>query len=191
MMSTLLSVVVETTSNVPSDTSWFEWKVTVGDVLTLLGIIVALIEFGVSSHKSRKQELSNQKESWFLNVIVLPQLETINNFYQTLIKNIKEDEGIVANYKKDSFDQCTFKIAELKNARKQEINDCFDHVVALVMSYDESLGREISDVVMALEDVYVEVIDCYVKNQPVENIRERFLQNKQILISKLNTGLKK
>lgn len=191
MMSIIMSAVADTTSNVGTGASWFEWKVTVGDVLTLLGIIVALIEFGVSSRKSRKQELSNQKESWFLNVIVLPQLETINNFYQTLIKNIKEDERTVANYKKDAFEKCSFKIAELKHIRKQEINDCLDHVVSLVMSYNESLGREISDVVMALEDVYVEIIDCYVKNQPVDNISEKFLRNKQVLISRLNTGLKK
>ena len=40
---------------------WFELKVSVGDVLTLIGIVVALIEFGVSSRKSRKQTLKNQK----------------------------------------------------------------------------------------------------------------------------------
>lgn len=169
---------------------WFELKVSVGDVLTLIGIVVALIEFGVSSRKSRKQTLKNQKETWFLNVIVLPQLEGINNIYQRIIENLIIDKDSIKDYRKKDFDSCNYYVAELKRQRKQEINDFFDHVIALVLSYDDNLGRDVSTIVMGLEDIYVEIIDCFVKDVEVENIRGEVLQNKQQLIAKLNTGLK-
>lgn len=196
MLSLLQSIVSDTTTvlnNVAGTAkcSWFEWKVTVGDVLTFLGIAIAIYEYWRNSKESREQALSSQKETWFLNVIVLPQLDSINKFYQDLIIRIVDDKGIVECFRKEDFDQCLVDVAGLKKQRKDEINDFFDHIVALVMSYDENLGRDINDIVMALEDIYVKAIDGYVKDEKVDNIRAQFLQHKQQLIAKLNTGLKK
>lgn len=191
MLNLFLTAVEDTTVNISAGSGWFEWKVTVGDALTLLGIIIAIVEYGISSHKTRKQSLSSQKETWFLNVIVLPQLEGINKFYQGLLSDIEADKPVVAGYKQDNYKQCTLKVAELKQQRKKKINDFFDHVGALVMSYNEVLGREVNAIVMALEDIYVKAIDCYVKDENVDNIRAEVLQNKQHLIAKLNCGLKK
>ena len=164
---------------------------TVGDVLTFLGIAIAIYEYWRNSKESREQALSSQKETWFLNVIVLPQLDSINKFYQDLIIGIVDDKGIVEGFRKEDFDQCLVDVAGLMKQRKDEINGFFDHIVALVMSYDENLGRDINDIVMALEDIYVKAIDGYVKDENVDNIRAQFLQHKQQLIAKLNTGLKK
>lgn len=195
LLQTIVSdtILSDTISSViaSSENSWFEWKVTVGDVLTLLGIITAIVEYGISSYRSRKQALNNQKETWFLNVIVLPQLEAINKFYQDLIINISNDKDTVISFKKENFKQCNLHVAELKNNRKNSINNFFDHIIALVMSYEENLGREINDIIMALEDIYVQVIDSYVKDEGNENVRSIFLENKQKLIAKLNSGLKK
>lgn len=196
MLSLLQSIVSDTTTvlnNVAGTAkcSWFEWKVTVGDVLTFLGIAIAIYEYWRNSKESREQALSSQKETWFLNVIVLPQLDSINKFYQDLIIRIVDDKGIVEGFRKEDFDQCLVDVAGLKKQRKDEINGFFDHIVALVMSYDENLGRDINDIVMALEDIYVKAIDGYMKDEKVDNIRAQFLQHKQQLIAKLNTGLKK
>ena len=196
MLSLLQSIVSDTTTvlnNVSENAkcSWFEWKVTVGDVLTFLGIAIAIYEYWRNSKESREQALSSQKETWFLNVIVLPQLDSINKFYQDLIIGIVDDKGIVEGFRKEDFDQCLVDVAGLMKQRKDEINGFFDHIVALVMSYDENLGRDINDIVMALEDIYVKAIDGYVKDENVDNIRAQFLQHKQQLIAKLNTGLKK
>lgn len=196
MLSLLQSIVSDTTTvlNNVAETakcSWFEWKVTVGDVLTFLGIAIAIYEYWRNSKESREQALSSQKETWFLNVIVLPQLESINKFYQDLMISIVDDKRIVECFRKEDYDQCLVDVAGLKKRRKDEINDFFDHIVALVMSYDENLGRDINDIVMALEDIYVKAVDGYVKDEKVDNIRAQFLQHKQQLIAKLNTGLKK
>lgn len=190
LLQTILSDSAATTTEAVGS-SWFEWKVTVGDVLTFLGIAIAVFEYWKNSKKSRKQAISNQKETWFLHVIVLPQLDGINKFYQELITDIKADQEAISDYKKECFDQCNLHVAELKKQRKDEINNFFDHIVALVMSYNETLGREVNDIVMALEDVYVMVIDGYVNSDEIDNIRGQFLQNKQQLIAKLNSGLKK
>lgn len=196
MLSLLQNIVSDTTTvlNNVAETakcSWFEWKVTVGDVLTFLGIAIAIYEYWRNSKESRIQALSSQKETWFLNVIVLPQLDSINKFYQDLIIRIVDDKGIVEGFRKEDYDQCLVDVAGLKQQRKDEINGFFDHIVALVMSYDEHLGRDINDIVMALEDIYVKAVDGYVKDEKVDNIRAQFLQHKQQLIAKLNTGLKK
>lgn len=191
MLTQILIEVAEATSVLATNGGWFECKVTIGDVLTLIGIIIAIWQFSCSSKESRNQALSNQKETWFLNVIVLPQLDEINQFYQKLIEKIGADKKQVSVLRKENYDQCTLKIAELKQQRKQEINNCFDHIIALVMSYDVKLGREVSDVIMKLEDTYVEMIDYFVKDKDVENVRAIILQNEQILISQLNRGLRK
>lgn len=46
---------------------------------------------------SRKDHEREQKESWFLNVIVLPLLPEFKTFYDGLVDNVKEQRGRINN----------------------------------------------------------------------------------------------
>ena len=154
-----------------------------GETLTIILAIVAAW-IAIAQYKSSK------KDTWFLNVIVLPQLPPIKDFYLDLLKNLPKDKDEIVTKRQASYDIFIDELALLQQKRKDEINNFFDHIIALVRSYDKSLGDKVSDVVMKLEDEYVKILDCYKDNEEV-NERERILANEQELLSTLNSSMTK
>lgn len=55
-------------------------SITLGDILTILGFVIAIWQFTKQMKESRKVNDAAQRENWFLNVIVLPQLDQIMIF---------------------------------------------------------------------------------------------------------------
>ena len=168
---------------VQSGDSWFSWQLSLGETLTIILAIVAAW-IAIAQYKSSK------KDTWFLNVIVLPQLPPIKDFYLDLLKNLPKDKDEIVTKRQASYDIFIDELAKKKKKRKDEINNFFDHIIALVRSYDKSLGDKVSDVVMKLEDEYVKILDCYKDNEEV-NERERILANEQELLSTLNSSMTK
>ena len=84
----------------------------------------------------------------------------------------------------------TLEIAKLQEDSKDAINQFFDHISALVKSYNPELGQQVDDIVMELEDCYVNILDAYARKEEVR-VREKILDNKQKLISVLNSGMSK
>ena len=78
----------------------------------------------------------------------------------------------------------------LKQQRKDGINDNFDHIVALVRSYDKKIGDKVSTVVMDLEDDYVAILDKYSEGAEVKE-REIILANEQKMLAVLNSAMNK
>ena len=163
--------------------SWFSWKLSLGETLTIIVAIIAAVS-AIVQYKSSK------KDTWFLNVIVLPQLQPIKDFYLGLLDNLQEDKKVIAAKCEDLSDSFIEELAHLQEKRKNEINNFFDHITALVRSYDEDLGNKVSDVVMKLEDEYVRILDNYKDNTDVKE-RENILANEQELLSSLNSVLTK
>ena len=167
-----------------SGESWFSWQLSLGETLTIIFTIAAAC-IAIVQYKSSK------KDTWFLNVIVLPQLEPIKQFYLQLLNNsLRKDREDIDKKRKESYDNFIDELALLQKKRKDEINDFFDHIIALVRSYDKDLGDKVSDVVMRLEDTYVQVLECYKDNTNV-NEREKILANEQELLSTLNSAMTK
>ena len=173
---------------------WFDATVSIGDLLslfgTLLGLWWAIYQYKKSSKASRDQEQQNQKETWFLNVIVLPQLEPINSFYHGLLDRLTEDKSYLASLASGLHEDYVISLAKLKARRKKDINDFFDQVIALVESYDVSLSSKVEQHVMNLEDIYVNIIDKYSSKEDVSE-RELILDNQKEMIATLNSGMKR
>lgn len=166
-----------------SGVNWFECKLSLGDLLTILVAIVAAW-IAIAQYKSSK------KDTWFLNVIVLPQLDPLKQFYLKLLDNLAIDKKEIAGKQKTAHDSYIVYLATLKQQRKKEINDNFDHIIALVSSYDKKLGDKVNMVVMDLEDDYVGILDKYGADSEVKE-REIILANEQKILSVLNSAMNK
>lgn len=184
----------ETALPIVSADGWFSWSLSLGEVLAILcavaGVLVAVYQYKKSSEASRVQALKNQKETWFLNVIVLPQLERIDEFYQEVLKNLSADKQSIEKWAKGSHDTFVINTASLKKQRKDEINEFLENISTLVKSYDSALGKKVDKVIMDLEDKYVNIIDAYNTNEAV-NEREVVFGNKLKLIKLLNSAMAK
>lgn len=161
--------------------SWFICELSLGEAIAILCTIIG---FGVAIWQYR----SNLKSTWFLNVVVLPQLQAINDFYLKIIQNLEDDQKSIRDHKSEAHDQYVLFIASMKEHRKEEINNFFDHIIVLVKSYDNKLGTSLSNKVMELEDIYVNIIDTYC-NENAVNERVIILGNKQQFISILNSAM--
>lgn len=179
--------------NCCANQQWFDLTISLGEVieyfLTVVGFIVAICQYQSSKKEERNLQNKNQKETWFLNVIVLPQLENINKFYSDLLFHINEDKIQIDAWKLENHMEFIISLSKLKSKRKQEINDFYDHIIALVNSYDIQLGEKMNVVVMGLEDDYVQLLDSMANGDEVKP-REIVLTNKQNIITILNTGLR-
>ena len=172
--------------------SWFT-TITFGDALTILftaiGLGIAIYQYRKSSLAAREQAQQNQKETWFLNVIVLPQLDKINNFYICLLNNLETDKKDIESWGTQMrHDEYGNAMASIQENRKLEINRFFDHISALVKSYNRTLGKQVENTVMELEDIYVNILEQY-GNHIEAKEREQILGNKEKLISILNSGM--
>lgn len=65
-----------------------DYSISVGDIIAILSILFAIYQFRKQMALSRQEHVDSQKETWFLNVIVLPQLPEIKGFYKSLGENV-------------------------------------------------------------------------------------------------------
>lgn len=178
-----------------SNESWFSWSLSLGEALTIICAIIsvwiAIKQFNKTMNETRKLSVITQKETWFLNVIVLPQLEPINDFYKELLNDFEIKKRTIQDIsQKLQHQQYLLELAIIKQGGTQSINNFFDQICALVKSYDIQLGATIEGVVMELEDLFVKIIDSYDSGTEI-NERALILDNKQKLINTLNKGIAK
>lgn len=163
--------------------SWFICQLSLGELLTIL-VAIGAAWIAIVQYKSSK------KDTWFLNVIVLPQLEPLKKYYLELLDDLKKDKNNINENRKSAYDAYIEYLAVLKQQRKDGINDNFDHIVALVRSYDKKIGDKVSTVVMDLEDDYVAILDKYSEGAEVKE-REIILANEQKMLAVLNSAMNK
>lgn len=165
-------------------------SITMGDLITLIGICIAIWQFRKQMIETRNTTTKNNKLNWFLNVIVLPQLNPINDFYKELITIIIADKSLL-NEKRDECDETDFmvELAAVKQSRKTKINDFYDHFVSLIKSYNTEMARNVSAEIMELEDIVTALLDDS-NSLNEEKIRRDILQNKQRIIGLLNQGMR-
>ncbi len=170
-----------------------QWKgeLSCGDLITIVALGIAIWQFSQQMKESRSSAKKLQKENWYLNIIVLPQLEIINNNYIKLIDTILEKrKHLVKVATEKSQKEFRRECAKIKNhIKKKNINEQFDHIIALVRSYNNNLATEANDIILQLEDLCTNFVDRYDDTDEFLKIRSSILQNKETLISILNKGL--
>lgn len=171
----------------------FSWAITFGDILTIIGFFIATWQFTKQMKEARKVNDAAQRENWFLNVIVLPQLNPIQEFYKELIELVITQQTEIKDLytsPTNTPEEFNVKVANIKNECKEKINTFYDHIVVLVKSYDKQLGSDTRNQIMELEDICTSLLDNF-SIPDKEKIRRDILDNKQKIISVLNTGMKK
>lgn len=168
------------------------WHLTFNELLTLIvaifGLILAIHQFKKQMDKNRKEQKQSNETNWYLTIIVQPQIEAINEFYKQLIDDLLLDIQI-------SPDTITYKdLAEKQAMRKEQINAFFDHLQALVASFDADVSLRIADIVMNLEDKVVRLLMKHqfgaVDASDFSTIRRYLLLNKKDIITTLYLRVK-
>lgn len=168
------------------------WHLTFNELLTLIvaifGLILAIHQFKKQMDKNREEQKQSNETNWYLTIIVQPQIEAINEFYKQLIDDLLLDIQI-------SPDTITYKdLAEKQAIRKEQINAFFDHLQALVASFDADVSLRIADIVMNLEDKVVRLLMKHqfgaVDASDFSTIRRYLLLNKKDIITTLYLRVK-
>jgi hypothetical protein len=176
--------------NAEENESYF--KLSFNDILTfvftIIGIIIAIYQFKKQMTKNREEQKLANIKNWYLTVIVIPQLESINSFYSKLIDNLIENV--------DELNRIGEKdlavLSQMQADRKDDINAFFDHLQSLIKSFDIELSKKLSHKIMDLEDcVTIILSDIYfdINSLSSTQIRRELLLNKKDIISLLYTGI--
>lgn len=172
------------------DSIKINWTISIGDIIAFATILIGIYQFNKQAKLSRKEKDLTQRETWFLNVIVEPQLPLLDEFYQALIKEISKQRNDLSSCSQ-RLNNNTFlnKIAKYKRENKEKIAARFNHLEALVRSYSGSLAGKLSDYVILLQDICVDLLDRYSEQMNNEAIQIRILRHQQAVLSLLNKGL--
>ena len=161
----------------------YDGTITLGEVLTLglalAGLIIALGQYN-----------DTKKQNWFLNVIVLPQLEPIKEFYIKLLKDLDADKESLISCNTNGHQEKLLEIARKKNEYIRQINNFYDHLGYLVKSYNFELGQKVDNMATELQDDVVRIIDAICDGQDIK-VRAAILQNENKLISTLTKEMTK
>ena len=175
-----------------SDENACYFHLSFNEVITILlsvaGIGLAIYQFILQMKKNREEQISANRKNWYLTVIVVPQLDSINQFYHALIDKLIDDiQSLNGSTPND-----LVKLSQMQADEKDEINAFFDHLQSLVKSYDIDLSIRMSEIVLDLEDcVTIILSDCFfdiISFSPTE-IRRKLLLNKKDIIALLYSGI--
>lgn len=168
-----------------------EYKISIGDVIALLAFAFAIFQFRKQLAIAREDRELHQREEWFLQVIVLPHLENIDEFYSNLINEVSNECAGLRNLDTTILRQEDI-VAHKANAIRDNqvmINKFFDELEPLVRAYDNNLGQSVADLTLELHDECSDILDDYINNERVENIRSILLHHKQRLLSLLGRAM--
>ena len=154
--------------------------------LTVVGFIVAIWQFTSQMKKDRENRKNENKTTWFLNVIVLPHLDRLHEFYQGLITSIStKKETLKGNTM--LHDKFIEQRAKMQNEIKREISDFFDFLSPLVCSYSKDLGKDLLEVKNNLQDDLTKFLEQ--EDSQLNTVSIKISESKQKLLQILNKEL--
>lgn len=147
-------------------------KDSYANLISTIALICTLLIFNLQNRKSNKDKKVAIKQNWFLTIIVQPNLNGINEFYNNIsdrlineldnLKTIRTPERIAAQK------------ATTNRVVKKIKSDFFDNFVTIVQSYESELATQIEGVLNDLQDLCSESIDNY------ENVEYHLTRKKNI-----------
>lgn len=167
-----------------------ESHISIGDILAFITILIGIYQFKRQAVINRKERELAQKESWFLQVIVEPQLSHLDGLYQKLIDDITRQRSELLRIRARGNNRDFYnKVARYKRENNQLIAKTFNHLEALVRSYSISLSSTLGNLVVKLRDINAYLIDNYNDHQNLEAIQISILKHEQAVLALLNKGL--
>ena len=167
-----------------------DYSISVGDIIATLSILFAIYQFRKQMALSRQEHVDSQKETWFLNVIVLPQLPEIKGFYKVLSKNVLKHRTKLRSLHGAS-PLILGRMGDYKSIELNKVKEFFDNLKPLVKSYDDAMWIRISVIELDLQDICTELVESYEDVTKDTDVASKILNNEQGLILLLNKGLKR
>ena len=161
--------------------------------ITATGIIIGLITFMLERRSAKISKLKRIRESWFLTIIVQPNLLGIDNFYEDVIKNIKTSiSTLKSNSNLQHNDYIVLESSEIvkfTEMRRQFMNN----FVFLVRGHSKDLSTDLNEIINKLNDQYSNVLDSIDNNPAIDlnDVENNIWENKGFLIEELFKSLKR
>lgn len=169
----------------------FVTEITIGDCLTVISMLVSFGVFCWQLWKSRIDHREDTRSRWFLDVVVMPNLDNISRLYEEATE--KADEFVV--YLNEMFNNNNgVKDINRELARKQRelkdlIKTTYDHFQAVVGATEVEVSKKLDKKVDELVDLLTEYLDGYESYESGTSIKEQLLNNHQEVLAVLYNGL--
>lgn len=173
----------------PSET-WFSTTITVGDMIAILSMIGSIIVFWCQLDKSRKENRENIRSTWFLRIIVEPNMTMIDAFYANIIEKVdnitkelylKYEQGCAA---KELHNEVSKQQRFLKNDKESNLGQ---FQILLRVSHP-TISKRVDDVLDKLVDIITEHVQSYEQYNEEYSVKESVLENKCLIVSELYKG---
>lgn len=155
--------------------------------ISTIAIIITLITFIIQSWSANKDRKKEIKQNWFMSVIIQPNLDNIDKFYNQVSQSISSNISVLKRATDGRF--IPRQKARANRALRNLRNDFFDDFVTIVQSYDKSLATSINITINDLQDLCSQQIDNYL-NADTYSLKKRIYENRAALISLLYEGIK-
>lgn len=171
----------------------FKCEITIGDCLTALSMLVSFGVFCWQLYKSRKDHREDTRSRWFLDVVVMPNLDSITVLYDNVVK--KADEFVVLlheMYKSNKGAQDINRtLAKDQRELKDLVKGTYDHFQAIVGATEVDVSKRLNKKVDDLVDLLTIYLDAYEGYEDGTSVKEKVLLNHQEVLAILYNGLNK
>ncbi len=169
----------------------FKFEITIGDCLTALGMLVSFGAFCWQLWKSREDHRKDTRSRWFLDVVVMPNLNNISQLFEDVIKYADVSVKKLNNmFKKNKGARDINRtLAKSQRELKDMVKAKFDHFQAVVGATELEVSKKLNIKVDELVDVLTDYLDDYEGYESGVSIREQVLKNHQEILAILYNGL--
>jgi len=153
----------------------------VNTIIAIGGFGFGIYQFIQQNRKNRESTKEQNEKNWYLSVLVIPQMERINVFFETIVEKIKS-----LNNNQNNHD--LLRLAEEQTTIKESVEAFFSPLEAAMKSFDSELSENISTIEQDLQDEIVNIVDKRCSNSA--DIERRIMEYKGNLISALYHPIK-
>lgn len=162
-------------------------KDSYANLVSTIAIIVTLIIFIIQSWNSNKERKKQIKQNWFMSVIIQPNLDSIDKFYNQVSQSLISNINVLQRTTDGRF--IPRQKARANRALRNLRNNFFDDFVTIVQSYNTTLATKINKTINDLQDLCSQQIDNYSETN-IPQIKKKIYENRASLISLLYEGIK-
>lgn len=157
------------------------------NAISTLAIILTIAIFIRQNYINNKDRKKETKKNWYMSVIIQPNLNNIDKFYNQIHQRINNNINTLKGITDGRFIQR--QKARANRTLRDLRNDFLDNFVTIVQSYDKSLATKINKTINDLQDLCSQQIDNY-SNTDISQIKKKIYKNRASLISLLYEGIK-
>ena len=123
----------------------------INSIVAIAGFGFAICQFIHQNKENRRLTKDQNNKNWYLSVLVIPQIERINRFFDDSVERIK---GV-----KTGVGQDLLARSRAQNDNKERVEAFFSPLEAAFSSFDEAVQSAISELELELQDEMTKLLD--------------------------------